>query len=168
MKANGNIALRAVACLILLTLSCTPQQQPATDTRVVDEAAIRAADNAWSKVAENKQPDGMMAYYAEDAVTLPPNAPTASGKDAIRKLLGDMFALPGFSIKWQPTKVEVARSGDMAYSQGTYQLTLNGPKGSPITDRGKYLTVWKKQSDGNWKSIVDTFSSDLPAASPTQ
>ena len=119
MKENRNTALWAVICLVVFTLSCTPQQQTASDTRPADEAAIRAADNAWSKVAENKQLDEMMAYYGEGAETLPPNAPLVNGKEAIRKMWSDMFPLPGFSVKWQPTKVEVARSGDIAYSQGT-------------------------------------------------
>jgi ketosteroid isomerase-like protein len=62
--------------------------------------------------------------------------------------------------------VEVARSGDLGYSQGTYDLTFNDPSGKPMTDRGKYLEVWKKQADGSWKCAVDTFNSDLPAAPP--
>src|SRR5207302_11355035 len=48
MKENRNTALWAVICLVVFTLSCTPQQQTASDTRPADEAAIRAADNAWS------------------------------------------------------------------------------------------------------------------------
>jgi ketosteroid isomerase-like protein len=46
---------------------------------------------------------------------------------------------------------------------GTYQGTMNDAKGKPITDRGKYVTVWKKQADGNWKVVVDIFNSNLPA-----
>jgi ketosteroid isomerase-like protein len=46
---------------------------------------------------------------------------------------------------------------------GTYQQTLNDAKGKPVTDRGKYLTVWKKQPDGKWKAVADMGISDLPA-----
>lgn len=44
-----------------------------------------------------------------------------------------------------------------------YDLAFKDPKGNPVTDRGKYLEVWKKQSDGTWKCIVDTWNSDLPS-----
>ena len=63
-------------------------------------------------------------------------------------------------------KVEVAKSGDLAYLYGTYQMTANGPDGKQMPDTGKMLEIWKKQADGNWKCIVDTWSSDLPPAPP--
>lgn len=85
---------------------CAPQQPPTPDTRATDEAAIRAADTAWSKAAEAKQVDAHVAYYTADAIVLPPNEPLTTGNEAIRKLIGDFFAMPGFSVKWQPTKVE--------------------------------------------------------------
>jgi len=69
-----------------------------------------------------------------------------------------------FGIDRQPTKVEVSRTGDIGYEFVTYQLTMNNPKGRPVTDHGKGLTVWEKQPGGSWKVVADTFNSDLPAA----
>jgi ketosteroid isomerase-like protein len=67
-------------------------------------------------------------------------------------------------ISWKTTHVEVAKSGDMAFLVGTYELTMkDGTK-----DKGKYRVVWKKQSDGTWKVGTDMFSSDLPAAPPAE
>jgi ketosteroid isomerase-like protein len=74
-----------------------------------------------------------------------------------------MMASPGFALSWQASKVEASRGGDLAYSVGTYELTMNDPKGKPVTDRGKYMTVWKKQPDGQWKVVTDMYNSDLPA-----
>ena len=68
---------------------------------------------------------------------------------------------PGFTIDWQINKLEVARSSDLAYTIYTYQMSLNGANGKPITDQGKDTAVWKKQSDGSWKMVADTFNSDL-------
>ena len=90
----------------------------------------------------------------------------AVGKEAIRKMVADLFAMPGFAVKWQPTKVDVSRSGDFGYSLGTYEMSINDPKGTPMVDRGKYATVWKKQADGSWKVAVDMFNSDLPVPQP--
>jgi ketosteroid isomerase-like protein len=43
-------------------------------------------------------------------------------------------------------------------------MTMSGPKGTkPITDKGKYLTVFKKQADGSWKAVADMINSDTPA-----
>jgi ketosteroid isomerase-like protein len=120
------------------------------------------ADIQWSKAADAKDLERTVSYVADDSVMLPPNAPVASGKEAVRKSWSDMLALPGLAISWQTTKAEVAKSGDLGYTWGTYVMTVNDAKGNPNTDRGKYLTIWKKQPDGAWKSIVDTFNSDLP------
>ncbi|WP_460735630.1 YybH family protein [Lysobacter tyrosinilyticus] len=76
--------------------------------------------------------------------------------------MSGLFASPGFALSWQTGKVEVARAGDIAYTLGSYQLTVNDANGKPIVDRGKYVTIWRKQPDGGWKSIVDTFNTDLP------
>ncbi len=163
MKKHWRVAVPVAYCLTILTLSCAPPQQPASDTHATDEAAIRAAEMTWSKVAAAKQVDATVAYYADDATVLAPNAPMASNKQSIRKTWTDMFATPGYSMSRQVKKVEIARYGDIGYSVGTYQMGMHDPKGNPMTDRGKYATVWRKQPDGTWKAIVDIFNTDLPA-----
>ncbi len=60
-----------------------------------------------------------------------------------------------------PTKVEASRGGDLGYSIGTYELTTYDPTGKPVTDCSKYVAVWKKQADGNWKAVADIFNSML-------
>ena len=159
-------AVLTVCFVAILAAGCSQQQKPAADTRAADEAAIRTADSTWSSATEAKQVDQHMSYYADDAAVLGPNAPMASGKPAIQKMITDMFAMPGFGLKWQATKVEAAGSGDIAYTMGTYDFSMNGPKGAPMADHGKYLTIWKKQSDGTWKVAVDTYNSDMPASRP--
>ena len=67
---------------------------------------------------------------------------------------------------WQPTKVEVAKSGDLGYSTGTNTITMNDEKGKPVTTKGKYATIWKKMADGSWKVIVDIANDDGPAKPP--
>ena len=80
------------------------------------------------------------------------------------KLIGS----PGFNIDWQIDKLEVGRAGDLAFTIYTYQLALDDPNGKPIADHGKDMAIWKKQSDGSWKMIADTFNSDLPSVAPAK
>jgi ketosteroid isomerase-like protein len=97
-----------------------------------------------------------------------PNAPMLTTKEAIRKGFSEMMAMPGEAMKWEVTKVEAARSGDFGYTSGVYDQTMNDAKGKPVTDRGKYVTIWKKQADGNWKAVVDISNTDLPATPPSK
>ena len=71
-----------------------------------------------------------------------------------------MLALPGVSLSFVPTSIEVAKSKDMAYDVGTYELKLNDPQGNPTTQIGKYVVVWKKQADKQWKVVADIFNPD--------
>jgi ketosteroid isomerase-like protein len=59
----------------------------------------------------------------------------------------------------------MANSADLGYLCGTYHLSIKDPKrGSTINDAGKIVEIWKKQSYGTWKCIVDTYNSDIPIA----
>lgn len=168
MKKSSRLALR-IACygLALLCLGCS--QPPAPDTRAADEAAIREAEAACLPAAAAKQVEALVAcYYADDASVFFSNSPIATGKEAITAAWTQVFQAPGSSVSWQAVTVEVARSGDMAFSQGTYEITMNDPSGNPVTDRGKYVAVWKKQADGSWKAVADIGNSDLPLPPPAK
>jgi ketosteroid isomerase-like protein len=134
-----------------------------SDTQPI-ERILRDLDAQWAKAAAAKDVEQTIAYYSDDAVVLPPNATSAATKEAIRNVWKDMFASPGLVISWQPNKVQVGKSGEMAWVSGTYELTMNDASGKPINDRGKYLEVWEKQSDGNWKCRADMWNSDLAAS----
>ncbi|HXF14910.1 MAG TPA: SgcJ/EcaC family oxidoreductase [Terriglobales bacterium] len=128
----------------------------AADTRAADEAAIRALDAEWVKAIATKDLDKATSYYAETAEMFAPNAPAASGKDAVQKLCASMLRMPGFALTFTPSKIEVARSGDIAYETGAYEMTVNDKKGKPQTVKAKYVVVWGKQADGSWKALVDS------------
>jgi ketosteroid isomerase-like protein len=145
-------------------VACTQAPPPAPpDTRAADAATLRDRDTQWSKVTANKDVEGFVGFVADDAMVFPSNAPMVSGKEAIRKWVTELTASPGFAVEWKPSKAEAAGSSDLGYSIGTYEMTVNDAKGKPMTDRGKYVTVWKKQADGTWKVAADIFNSDLPA-----
>jgi ketosteroid isomerase-like protein len=160
------MCLGLFSLLVILGCASTQQSPSQPDMRAADEAAVRKTDTDWAAAAQSKQVDAWVAYYSDEAVVLPPNENAASTKDSIRKAIGDLLASPGLSIKWQPTRVDVARSGDIAYAYGTYELAMKNSRGKPMADRGKYVEIWRKQSDGGWKCVVDTWNSDLPPPPP--
>lgn len=134
------------------------------------EQTIRDTDEQWSKAAGAKDVEKTVAFYAGDAIVLPPNEPAVTTNDAIKNLWKGLFNSIT-DISWKTVRVEVAKSGDMAALTGTYEMTMkDGTK-----DKGKYCEVWEKKN-GIWKCGIDMFSSDLPApgvspaatASPSQ
>jgi len=155
-----------LARLVLLTIALGGVVSVSAQQKVsADEEAIRAADQGWARVFAAKDLKASVEFCAEGASFMAPNAPIATGKQAISQAFSFFFTLPVLQINWQPTKIEVARSGELGYSSGAYEMSFKDPSGKTVPDHGKYVTVWRKQSDGSWKVIYDIFNSDLP---PTQ
>ena len=148
-----------ILCCSAMFLQCK-ESGPNAEAIKADEDLLLKTDSAWSDSTSDF--DTFMTYILDDAHVLAPNEAIAYGKDEIKNTFSPMFDLPGFSVKWEPSMVEIASSGDMGYTIGAYKLSVNDSTGMPMVDTGKYMTVWKKQEDGNWKVIADMFNTDLP------
>ena len=143
--------------------ACSPQTSQSVqpvDTRTADADAIRAADIEWNKAMQARDVDKSISFYGDGAILLGNKAPAVEGRDSIRKEFQEMLSQTGGSFNFTNTSVEVARSGDLAWEHGVYQFTGSDKKGKPVTEKGKYLTVWKKQADGSWKAVADMDNSD--------
>ena len=136
--------------------------QPPVDQSASAREAVRAADIAWARAFSRKDLAGYLAFVDSTASILPPNAAMVTGLAGVRALVESFYALPGLSGTWQPTRVDASRSGDLAYSTGTYELSYGDSSGKPVSERGKYLEIWRSQSDGTWRMVIESFNSDLP------
>jgi uncharacterized protein (TIGR02246 family) len=155
------LSLSGCVVLFSFTFVCLA---PADDTKSAIEKALRHLDAQWSAAAGAKDVDKTVSYYATDAIVMPPNASSATAKEAIRSAWKEMLASSGAAISWKATKVEVAKSGDLACVSGTYEEAMTDASGKSVKDHGKYVEVWKKQADGSWKVVADIWNSDLPMA----
>jgi uncharacterized protein (TIGR02246 family) len=133
------------------------------DTHDADVQTLKDTEAAWVKDANTKDVEKFVAHYTDDASVLLPNMPIITGKDAIRNALKPILADPNFALQFSSTRQDVAKSGDLGYTVGTYTMTGTNEKDKkPFTDKGKYTTIFKKQADGSWKAVVDMLNSDLP------
>ena len=158
MLRNG--LLVTCAALSALLAGCT---SPTPDTHDADVAALKDTEAAWVKDGATKDVDKWVAHYTDDAAVLLPDTPVLIGKSAISGALKPLMADPNFAVTFAATKVDVAESGDLAYTRGPYSMTISHPvTKAPTVEKGKYLTVYRKQADGTWKAAEDTFMSDGP------
>ena len=163
-------ALCAAAAMALAT-SCNHNQaanQPQTTTgHDTDVQALKDNEAQWNKDFQAKDANRLASHYTEDAVLITPGGPPANGKAAISSSLRQMVSDDALSLQFSPTIVEVAQSGDVAYTQGAYTLTVTDPATKkPVTDHGSYVTVYKKQPDGSWKAYLDIASSGSAPMTP--
>lgn len=156
--------------LILATISalvltgCAPTA-PQVDIEA-EKAAIEKLLGDWLE-ATNKPgeegADGYASFVTENAVWLPSNAERIDGRAGVREMILQLTQAEDVSIDWKATSIEVATDGKLAYVIGTYEYSLKDAEGNPVSDRGKFVNIWKKQADGSWKAAVGIGNSDLPA-----
>ena len=120
---------------------------------------IRAIDDAYEKAVANQDINAVGELYATNAKLLAPNAPMATGRAEIQALLQGFLDAGAQSLELNT--VETDDLGDTVIEVGRYTLGIQTPDGH-MEDVGKYLQVFKRQSDGSFQLAYDAFNSDLP------
>jgi ketosteroid isomerase-like protein len=128
-----------------------------------DVSALRADIERFAKLVNASDWAALAGMYAENAVFMPPHQPAVQGRANIQKWMAAFPKLQRFSLQAQ----DIGGHGDVAYLRGTYSMTLAPEGNAPAAnDVGKYLDVRRKQPNGSWLTVEDTFNSDLPVAAP--
>lgn len=166
---RSSILLAAITTLA--AAACAPNKSSTGDsvaaaTPTVDTAGVqRAIDSANARLSTSftkADAQGLGAEFADDAIAMEPNVKAARGRNEVDKLYAAKLRSARFpSVSFKTTDLVV--NGQFAIESGTYDITTQPQKGSPVRDVGKYLTVWKKQPDGSWKIFRDIGNTDQPA-----
>ena len=169
--------LRSKCCapvlFALLVTACAPAEDDQTaataDTTraaggsaefaAADRAAIESASDRWVAAAQAGNWDEVASFYSDDAVIMPPNAETAEGRSAVGELLKTFPPLESINFD----QVHIDGCGDLAYVHGEYTMNFRLPDDQTMEDRGKYIEIWERQADGEWRITRDIFNSDMPA-----
>jgi uncharacterized protein (TIGR02246 family) len=126
-------------------------------------AAVRQADVDRCAAAAARDVDRFLSLLADDVAFFPDQMPVARGKAAVQELLAPFFDPKGPAMRCEPATVQIAGSGDLAYTTGTYDVTGTAAERSPTRGHGKYVTIWKRRPGGAWKLAVDIGNGEPPA-----
>ena len=163
MSKITRITLAATALVALAGCDQAAQKAPTTDVAAV-EKNLRAIETQWNADYNSRNVDAIMGHYAEDAAIANPGAPLVAASDSRRAAITQFVSDPNLKISFASDRVQIAKSGDLAYTRGHFTLQGTDPATKqPRTDTGNYLTVWKKQSDGSWKAVEDFITPGGPA-----
>ena len=151
----------AVACLTLA--ACATQQASQAGSARAATLRTQIERNTAQFVESFNRGDiaAVVAMYDTGAVVLAPNAPVMRGRQNIEQLWNGARQ-QGFK-RLSLTVQSVEQLGDHAIDLGIYELVIQPPGQSEMTDRGKYMVLWKRQADGSWKLYRDMFNSSMPA-----
>lgn len=137
-----------------LVCACTSHQ---INTKAEGEKLMELS-RQWSKMAATDSLEKTLSYWADDAVILPPGQAAVKGKDSIRAFIEASMKIPGFKISWEPISVAISKDGDLGYLLEENQISFNDSLGKPITEYNKAVTIWRKEANGSWKDVVDTWN----------
>jgi len=133
-----------------------------------ESARIRAGTDSWVKSFNTGNAGAVVALYSEDAVLMPPGAPSARGTAAIKEAIAKEIAgaKKGGVTFAIGTNDEVNVAGDMAWHSGAYFIM--DKSGKPV-EAGKFLEAWEKKN-GKWRIVRDIWNSDggVPPAAPSK
>ena len=101
-------------------------------------------------------------WFADDAVTLNNGKPAVQGRGNIAA--SATWKPADYQLTWLPQGASMGPSNDMGYTWGSYEGRARDNNGQPVTTAGRYITIWRKQTDGQWKIALEASADDAPAA----
>jgi uncharacterized protein (TIGR02246 family) len=142
----------AFAAVILLVTSCQPAKPDMDKIR----SDIQAMENVYADGLNAKDANAVLAYYADDAVSMVNNAPVASGRDALLKMVQEDIANDTTNTTVTFEVVDIFAADNLVVETG--KATYKDPDGN-VVKTGKYMSLFEKR-DGKYVSIRDIYNED--------
>lgn len=140
--------------MVLLNVSCSDKAPKEKKYDISAKVKLIEADKAFSDLCETKgMKHANIEFIDADGVILRANSLPVVGAHAIDYLI--QINDTGYTLKWQPHNAEVSEAGDMGFTYGIYALT---PSAIDTQLLGTYLHVWKRQEDGSWKFVANSWN----------
>ena len=153
MKAKS-IVLSLIVITSLFLVSCNGNKDCCKAIKKQTDSLIQT-DLAFSDMSVKEGNQKAFMFYASDSAIL--------FREGRYPIIGKDSLLSSFinqksgkrTLSWKPTKADISISNDLGYTIGEWLLTMPDSNGKILKFRGHYFTIWKKQSNGKWKFVVD-------------
>lgn len=142
-----------ILLLAMLAAAVTPEDQ------------VRCSELAFSHAAEQRDIHSFSGLIHPDARFT--GSSVLRGRDQIVEGWSVFFSATGPTIRWAPDSVEVAETGDLALSQGPYEILSSDEAGAEVVSVGRFFSVWRKDTDGTWSVIFDGGTPSQPGEAGT-
>ncbi|MDQ2919423.1 MAG: nuclear transport factor 2 family protein [Verrucomicrobiota bacterium] len=145
-----------VIAIFAVRLAHGEEQQTEGGPRVAAQMAIRDNEKKFYEMGQEQGTRAAFLHFlADDSIVFRPGP--ISGKEVWNKRPEG-----GISLKWKPKFVWVSRSADLGYSTGPAEWRKAKEDAKPF-GYGQFITIWKKQKDGQWRVELDV-GGEVPGA----
>jgi len=148
MKRTTTVCLLIVAAGLWVFMPVAAQRENSADrlTQMIE------TERSFSRLSEEKGiREAFAAFIADDGILFRPRA--VVGKKWMQE-----HPLPPSNnhplLTWQPIYAFMSRSGDLGYTTGPWQYKSDSKDAKPSAF-GNFMTIWKRQSDGSWRFVLD-------------
>ena len=117
-------------------------------------------DADWVAATEGRDVERILEFWTDDAVVYPPGLPVVAGKAALRAYVESSLAVPGFRITWSSVTVRLSPDHRLGYLLSQNAVTVPGTDGKLRVTRGRAVTIWRLEPDGQWRCAVDIWNAD--------
>jgi ketosteroid isomerase-like protein len=121
----------------------------------MEKEELIKADKAWSLAAKTNDMEKLWSFWEDEAIMLISTDMTLRGIEQIKRFTTQARTDPNFEISWEVQGAEVSEKADMGYTFGIGKMQRTSSTGELISTTKPYLIVWRKQSDGTWKCIIE-------------
>ena len=147
-------SLFTISMICLLSTACIMETPKKDLERWKQE--ILDTEQAFNDFLKEEGMQAAFLKFAADDAVLMRNDALVKGKQAISERFKNQSSQnPDISLTWKPDFVDVAQSGDLAYTYGQYVFSSIDSTGTKSESKGIFHTVWKRQADGSWKYVWD-------------
>ncbi|MDD2763058.1 MAG: nuclear transport factor 2 family protein [Opitutaceae bacterium] len=165
-----NRSLRFLPVLASLLLLCLPKTADGADSgqsarKEALKAELARMEDAFCAMTKEKGIQAAFEFFAAPDVAFIDTDPRRfRGIAAVRERMGP--EQPGVSVTWSALFTDVSDDGTLGYNWGRYEWRIPGADGRTIVRTGYFLTIWKRQSDGSWRYVMDSGAPDRTAPAP--
>ncbi|MGN6491378.1 MAG: YybH family protein [Agriterribacter sp.] len=144
------------AAVIFILNGCAPEFRRDKE-RINALNAMQQTDVDFSnRCREVGMRKAFLEFIDDEGVLLRPGRMPIVGADAVDFIT--QINDSSFTLTWSPEGGNIAGSSDMGYTFGVYEMQMEG-----AVHKGTYVTIWKKQADGNWKFVLDSGNEGVEA-----
>jgi len=147
-----NIRIITAISALLIFSSCQIRENE--NQMEIWKNEVMKAELDFAEMAKNEGIAKAFEAFAANDAALSRNNILVSGKEGIKKFYENRD-LTNVSLEWKPDFIEIAASGDLAYTYGKYTYAIIDSTGVSKSSNGIFHTVWKRQADGSWKYVWD-------------
>jgi ketosteroid isomerase-like protein len=129
-----------------------------------ERVALLQTEQAWAAATAGSDPEDVLSFLYDNAVLYPGDGPAVHGTSEILVFQTASRTIPGFHQILAQEEAYVSPAGDLGYAVGQFETFSSNSEEIPLVASGRYVNVWRRDADGNWKNSLAIYS---PLSPPT-